>query len=123
MGLVEEYKNSRNKLFELGAVWNPKLKAIVFRSGVVVYLGGDPQAPPLAFKLLEVFPSGYSSPPTVWKLSKYAVTGKLPKEVTMIPLEPEDVLEESEPEVGLRLLETIPEPYRAKLMAWLLPRT
>jgi hypothetical protein len=118
MGLMEEYQKEKRVLGSNRGVWNPDRKAVVFPSGVVIWLGGRPDAPPLAVRLR--MEGGCR--PSPFKLAKYVVTGKVPRGGELTPLEPGEVLTE-EPSLGLDLLKEVPDPYRAKLAAWLLPRT
>jgi hypothetical protein len=119
MGYLDRYKESRQSLREGKAVWNPETKAVILPSGIVVWLGGKPDSPPTAFRLVwdNGSPVGLDS-----VLAKYAAKGVLPRETTVIPAEPKDVTG-GNPEAALQILKEVPEPHRSKLAAWLLPIT
>jgi hypothetical protein len=119
MGYMDRYRKSRQDLEGKRAIWNPETKAVILPSGVVVWLGGKPDSPPTAFRLVwdDGTPVGLST-----VLAKYAAKGVLPKGTTVFPAEPKDVTGGS-PETALKILQEVPEPYRSKLSAWLLPLT
>ena len=115
MGYTEEYRRAKTLLEEQKCFWNPRLKTVIFPSGVVLWLGGAPDAPPTAFRLHSESTISTST------LARYAVTGKVPNNIAVVPVKLERMQEEAEAALGI--LDEIPGPYKDKLMCWLLPKT